>query len=51
MATDSRNKSGGKGPQIFVQKPQETEDEKKHRKFCEAIKDAERSTLCFNLDG
>jgi hypothetical protein len=50
MATDSRNNSGGKGPQVFVQKPQETEEEKKHRKFCEAIKDAERSTLCFNLD-
>ncbi len=50
MATDNSNKSGGKGPKIFVQKPQETEDEKKHRKFCEAIKDAERSTLCFNLD-
>ena len=50
MATDSRSNSGGKGPQVFVQKPQETEEEKKHRKFCEAIKDAERSTLCFNLD-
>ena len=28
----------------------ETEEEKKHRKFQEAIKEAERSTLCFNLD-
>jgi hypothetical protein len=30
--------------------PAESDEEKKHRKFCEAIKDAERSTLCFNLD-
>jgi hypothetical protein len=50
MSADSRGKMGGKAPQVFVQKPAETEDEKKHRKFCEAIKDAERSTLCFNLD-
>ena len=28
----------------------ETEEEKKVRKFQEAIKEAERSTLCFNLD-
>jgi hypothetical protein len=31
-------------------KPQETEDEKKSRRFAEAIKEAERSTLCFNLN-
>ncbi len=46
MAFDGR----GRNPQIHVQKPAETEEEKKHRKFSEAIKDAERSTLCFNLD-
>ena len=38
------------GKSIFLQKPAETEEEKKLRKFGEAIKDAERSTLCFNLD-
>jgi hypothetical protein len=42
--------SRGRNPQVNVQKPAETEEEKKHRKFNEAIKDAERSTLCFNLD-
>jgi hypothetical protein len=31
-------------------KPAETEEEKKVRKFSEAIRDAERSTLCFNLN-
>jgi hypothetical protein len=46
MSIDGR----GRNPQIHVQKPAETEEEKKHRKFNEAIKDAERSTLCFNLD-
>jgi hypothetical protein len=46
MSFDGR----GRNPQIQVQKPAETEEEKKHRKFSEAIKDAERSTLCFNLD-
>jgi hypothetical protein len=30
--------------------PAETPEEEKKRKFAEAIKDAERSTLCFNLD-
>jgi hypothetical protein len=30
--------------------PSETGEEKKVRKFQEAIKEAERSTLCFNLD-
>jgi hypothetical protein len=30
--------------------PSETPEEEKKRKFTEAIKDAERSTLCFNLD-
>jgi len=30
--------------------PVETPEEEKKRKFAEAIKDAERSTLCFNLD-
>jgi hypothetical protein len=32
------------------QKPEETPEEEKKRKFAEAIKEAERSTLCFNLD-
>jgi hypothetical protein len=50
MKADSRGKLGVKAPHVFVQKPAESEEEKKHRKFCEAIKDAERSTLCFNLD-
>jgi hypothetical protein len=31
-------------------KPLETDEEKKTRKFAEAIKEAERSTLCFNLN-
>ena len=38
------------GRYMSQQKPPETEEEKKLRKFGEAIKDAERSTLCFNLD-
>ena len=50
MSADSSGKLTGKAPQVFVQKPAETEEEKKHRKFCEAIKEAERSTLIFNLD-
>jgi hypothetical protein len=49
VSADERGKlDGSKPPQ--QQKPQETEDEKKVRKFQEAIRDAERSTLCFNLD-
>jgi hypothetical protein len=48
MTSDERGKPGGK--QLSQTKPAETEDEKKLRKFGEAIKDAERSTLCFNLD-
>jgi hypothetical protein len=31
-------------------KPLESDEEKKQRKFAEAIKEAERSTLCFNLN-
>ncbi len=46
MSSDERGKPIGK-PQV---KPVETEEEKKIRKFGEAIRDAERSTLCFNLD-
>jgi hypothetical protein len=30
--------------------PEETEEEKLQRKFTDAIRDAERSTLCFNLN-
>jgi len=35
---------------ISNSKKVETDEEKKVRKFAEAIKDAERSTLCFNLN-
>jgi hypothetical protein len=38
------------GRYFSQQKPAETEEEKKLLKFGEAIKDAEQSTLCFNLD-
>jgi hypothetical protein len=48
MTSDERGKPGGK--QLSQTKPAETEDEKKLRKFGEAIRDAKRSTLCFNLD-
>jgi hypothetical protein len=41
----------GTNQQVKVSvKPAETEEEKKVRKFSEAIRDAERSTLCFNLN-
>ncbi len=41
----------GTNQQVKVNvKPAETEEEKKARKFSEAIRDAERSTLCFNLN-
>ncbi len=33
-----------------MDEPTETPEEAKKRKFAEAIKDAERSTLWFNLD-
>jgi hypothetical protein len=46
MTSDER----GKIPSRSDGRPQETEDEKKLRKFTEAIKEAERSTLCFNLN-
>ncbi len=46
MFSDERGKPNGKPPA----KPVETEEEIKMRKFGEAIRDAERSTLCFNLD-
>jgi hypothetical protein len=45
--------SGDNGKANNGKKPtqdNETEEEKKHRKFCEAVRDAERSTLCFNLN-
>jgi hypothetical protein len=45
MNSDSRgNPSSKETP------PAESEEEKKVRRFTEAIRDAERSTLCFNLD-
>ena len=50
MSSDERGKPSGKPPGKPPVKPVETEEEKKLRKFGEAIKDAERSTLCFNLD-
>jgi hypothetical protein len=48
MTSDERGKASGK--QTLQTKPAETEEEKKLRRFGEAIRDAERSTLCFNLD-
>jgi hypothetical protein len=39
-----------KEPSISQPKKVESDDEKKVRKFAEAIRDAERSTLCFNLN-
>jgi len=50
MSSDERGKPSGKPPGKPPVKPVETEEEKKLRKFGEAIRDAERSTLCFNLD-
>jgi hypothetical protein len=44
---DPRGRLGGAK---VSQPPQETEEEKLQRKFTEAIREAERSTLCFNLD-
>jgi hypothetical protein len=49
VAADNRGKLDS-AKQQQKQKPAETEEEKKVRKFNEAIRDAERSTLCFNLD-
>ncbi len=49
IAADERGRLDGKNSQQS-QKPAETEAEMKLRKFSEAIKEAERSTLCFNLD-
>jgi hypothetical protein len=42
----------GKPSQVIkvTDEPVETPEETKKRKFVEAIKEAERSTLCFNLD-
>jgi hypothetical protein len=48
MAADDRGRLVGRHGAQPVRS--ETEEEKKHRKFQEAIKEAERSTLCFNLD-
>jgi hypothetical protein len=50
MSSDERGKPSGKPPGKPPVKLVETEEEKKLRKFGEAIRDAERSTLCFNLD-
>jgi hypothetical protein len=48
---DDRGKFSGSGSSLSnSSKKVETEEEKKVRKFCDAIKDAERSTLCFNLN-
>jgi hypothetical protein len=46
----SSDKGTVSGKTVFQQKPAETKEEEKFRKFGEAIRDAERSTLCFNLD-
>jgi hypothetical protein len=48
MSADDRGRLDGRS----VKQPArtETEEERKMRKFQEAIKEAERSTLCFNLD-
>jgi hypothetical protein len=50
-STDDRGKFSGNpsGPAAAAKKV-ETAEEAKVRKFNEAIKDAERSTLCFNLN-
>jgi hypothetical protein len=47
LTLDKKGKPAGK---VTPQTPAETPEEEKKRKFTEAIKDAERSTLCFNLD-
>jgi hypothetical protein len=50
-ATDDRGKfSGNPSGLAAAAKKVETAEEAKVRKFNEAIKDAERSTLCFNLN-
>jgi hypothetical protein len=49
--TDDRGKFSGPGSSLVIpSKKVETEEETKVRKFCDAIRDAERSTLCFNLN-
>jgi hypothetical protein len=49
--TDDRGKFAGSGSSVIIPaKKVETEEEKRVRKFNEAIRDAERSTLCFNLN-
>jgi hypothetical protein len=50
-SADERGKFTGKTNALVpVAKKVETAEETKVRKFTEAIKDAERSTLCFNLN-
>jgi hypothetical protein len=49
--TDDRGKFSGPGSSLVIpSKKVETEEETRVRKFCDAIRDAERSTLCFNLN-
>jgi hypothetical protein len=49
--TDDRGKFSGSGSSVVIPaKKVETEEKKRVRKFNEAIRDAERSTLCFNLN-
>jgi hypothetical protein len=48
MSQDSRGRT--REPARNIEKVSETPEEALNRKFNEAIRDAERSTLCFNLD-
>jgi hypothetical protein len=47
MSSGGSTYSQGKN---ISEKPTETEEEKRQRRFAESIRDAERSTLCFNLN-
>jgi hypothetical protein len=49
-SADDRGKFSGQSSNIAKVKKVESPDEIKVRKFTEAIRDAERSTLCFNLN-
>ena len=49
-SSDERGRLSAAAQRQTTQKSPETAEESKARKFGEAIRDAERSTLCFNLD-
>jgi hypothetical protein len=50
LTLDKTGKQIGKSSNSEKEKPAETPEETKTRKFAEAIREAERSSLCFNLN-